>query len=77
MFTYPVIVFLHLSNPTEPSAREVTHDYLGAGIGVELKSGLTIEGTLGAQSLGCMAPDCGRSAAATFSVTWRGGRRRR
>jgi hypothetical protein len=75
MFFYPLVVLMHVSNPTASLKHEVTHDYLGAGVGVELKNGLTIEATAGRQSLGCLAEDCGRNPAATLSLVWRGRRR--
>jgi hypothetical protein len=75
MYAYPLVILLHISNPTLPASREVTHDYLGAGIGVEFRNGLTVEGSIGMQSLGCVTKSCGRSTGATLSVTWRGKRR--
>lgn len=72
---YPVITLMHLSNPMAPTPKEVTADYFGAGIGVEMRNGLSIEATVGAKSLGCVARDCGRSAAGEIRITWRGRRR--
>ena len=76
MTVLPLILFLHTSNPGATSAYEVTDDYLGAGVSVELRAGVTVEATLGARSLGCVAPDCGRSVGASFSVRWSPRRRR-
>lgn len=76
VFVYPVVTLLHLSNPMAPPAKEVTADYLGAGIGIEFQPiNLSIEATIGAKSLGCVAPDCGRSMAGEIRATWRGRRR--
>jgi hypothetical protein len=72
---YPVVTYSHLSDVTRKASQEVTADYLGAGLGLAMRNGIVIEGTLGAKSLGCVAKDCGRSAAASLVITWRGGRR--
>lgn len=72
MLIYPVIVLMHLSDPTTPAAREVTIDYLGAGAGVEFRNGLSIEATIGAKSVGCVGSACGRTGGGQITFTWRG-----
>lgn len=77
MLIYPVILLMHLSDPTTPAAREVTVDYLGAGAGIEFRNGLSIEGTIGAKSIGCVGTACGRTGAGQITFTWRGRRHER
>lgn len=76
MTILPLIVFLHTSNPAAPSSHEVTDDYLGAGVSIEMRAGVTIDATLGGRTLGCTAVDCGRSVGAHLMVRWSPRRRR-
>lgn len=75
MNVYPLVILLHLSNPVAHAKQEITTDYLGMGLGVELKNGLTVEGTIGAASIGCTGPKCGNQQAGSIQFTWRGRRK--
>ena len=57
MLVYPLVIIMHMSNPTAPPPKEITHDFIGGGIGLEHK-GFSVEATLGAQSFGCAGKGC-------------------
>jgi hypothetical protein len=75
MSIYPLVVYLHISNPVTSPHSDITADYLGGGVGIELKNGISIEGSLGLKDLGCRSARCGVEMGGSLTVTWRGKKR--
>lgn len=74
---YPIVVYLHLSNPVLTPSHEIAFDFVGGGIGLETKRGITVEVALGVSHVGCAGSACGVQAGGTINVTWRGKNGRR